>query len=193
MERGTTQALTVAPSTSGTQASADYPSTSSTQAPAATSTGTLDLTDSTPKLKRRRIKNDAFFKAEFLAKKTEGLSNTEIIATCKSFNVDMSKISKWNNDKDNIIKAAGDQQKKKLFKIRPALKYKELYQDLKTKFVELRLNGQYLDFNCLWSMGRNIYCAQMNDLSAVLKKHVIANFIKQQYLRIRKIQRNKRL
>ena len=94
---------------------------------------------------------------------------------------------------NNIVKAAAVQQKKKLFKIRPALKYKELHQELKTKFVELRLNGQYLDFNRLWSMGRSIYCAQMNDLSAVLKKHVIANFMKQQHLRRRKIQRNKRL
>lgn len=146
------------PSISGTQASADRTSTSGTQAPTATDTGTIDLPDDTPKLKRRRIKHDALFKAEVLAKKAEGLSNTEIIATDKSFNVEKTKISKWNKVKDNIIKAAADQQMK-LFKIMPALKCKDLCQELKTKFVELRSNSQHVDFNQLWNMVRNIHCA----------------------------------
>ena len=65
--------------------------------------------------------------------------------------------------KDSIISAAADQQKKKLFKIRPGLKYKELYEELSKVFKEAREKGHHVDFNWLWSKARNIYRNQTGD------------------------------
>ena len=122
----------------------DSPSTSATvdstceaQAPPET----IEITDDQPKIKRRRIRHDVLFKAEVLQKKDDGMS----------FNLDKTKVSKWSKHKENIIKAASDIHKKKLFKIRPSVKYQSLYKELYAQFTETRSKGYHVDFNWLWS------------------------------------------
>ena len=46
----------------------------------------VDLASAEPKVKRRRIKHDAQFKAEVIQKKEEGISTSELITVFKSFN-----------------------------------------------------------------------------------------------------------
>ena len=116
-----------------------------------------------------------------------------ILNIYKSFNLDKTKVSKWMKNKNSIIQAASEQQKKKLFKIRPGTKYQSLFRDLLGKFKDARSKGRHVDFNWLWSKGRKIYREQTVDENAVLKEHVIANFIKINNLKQRKIQRNKRI
>lgn len=59
-----------------------------------------------------------------------GLSTKKVIEKYKSFNIDQTKISKWFKNKDGIVKATSDLEKKKLLKIRPGLKYLELHREL---------------------------------------------------------------
>lgn len=154
---------------------------------------TIDLTTEQTKLKRRRISHDASFKAEVIQKKEDGTSTADLIQIYKSFNVDKTKISKWMKNNDSIIKAAADPKKKKLFTIRPGIKYKELYSELSAVFKQARAKGHHVDFNWLWSKGRKIYREQTGDENVVLRKHVIANFIKRHKLKQRKIQRNNKM
>ena len=95
-------------------------------------------------------------------------------------------------NKDSINQAASEQQKKKLFKIRPGTKYHSLFRDLLGKFKDPRSEGRHVDFNWLWNKGHKIYREQTGDKDAVLKKYSITNFIKRNNLKQRKIQRNKR-
>ena len=60
------------------------------------------------------------------------------------------------------------------------------------KFKDARSKGCHVDFNWLWSKGHKIYREQTGDENAVLKKYVIANFIKRNNLKQQKIHHNKR-
>ena len=86
-------------------------------------------------------------------------------------------------NKNSIIQATSEQQKKNLFKIRPGTKYQSLFRDLLRKFKDARSKGRHVVFNWLWSKGRTIYREQRGDENAVLKEHVIANFIKRNNLK----------
>lgn len=90
------------------------------------------------------------------------------------------------------MQTAADIQKKALFKIRLAKKYAELFIELRYAFVSARDKGHRVDFNWLLSKARNIFRQQQGDDEAVLKKHVVANFIKRHSLKLRRVQRNKK-
>lgn len=77
------------------------------------------------------------------------MSVGDLIEEYKSFNVDKIKISKWIKNKEKYIAQGADAKKKPLFKMRPALKYKELFVELKKVFVSLRSKGHRIDFNWL--------------------------------------------
>ena len=130
---------------------------------------------------------------EVLQKKDDGMTNADFLATYKSFNLDKTKIPKWSKYKENIIKAASDIKKKKLFKIRLSVKYQALYIELYTQFTEARSKGYHVDFNWLWSRGRKIHYNQTGDETAISRKHVIANFLRRNNLKRRKIQQDKKL
>ena len=80
-----------------------------------TSSATIDLTPEDAKIKPRRIKYDALFRAEVIQKKEEGATTAELINIYKSCNLDKPKDSKCMKNKIGL----SEQQKKKLFKIRP--------------------------------------------------------------------------
>ena len=63
-------------------------------------------------------------------------------------------------------------------------KYHELYRALKLKFLDARSNGQCVDFNWLWSKARVIFREQQNIEDAIVKKHVVVNFIKRSHLKL---------
>ena len=48
-----------------------------------------------------------------IQKKEEGATTVELINIYKNFNLDKTKASKWMKNKDSIIQAASEQQKKK--------------------------------------------------------------------------------
>ena len=59
------------------------------------------------------------------------------------------------------------------------------------KFKDARSKGRHVDFN--WLGVKDVkYTENRQDKNAVLKKHVIANFIERNNLKQRKTQRNKR-
>ena len=127
------------------------PSTSSTISlnEGSTSSATIDLTSEEPKIKRRRIKHDALFRAEVIQKKEEGAATAELIYIYKSFNLDKTKVSRWMKNKNSIIQATSEQQKKNLFKIQPGTKYQSLFRDLLGKFEDTRSKSCHVDFNWL--------------------------------------------
>ena len=153
---------------------------------------TVEITDDQPKIKQRRIKHDVFLKAEALQKKDDGMATANLLATYKSFNLGKTKVSNWSKNKENIIKVPSDIQKKKLFKICPSVKYQALYKELYAQFTEGRSKGYHVDFNWFGSKGRKIHRNQTRNETGILRKHVIANFLRCNNLKQRKIQRNKK-
>ena len=111
------------------------PSTSSTSSlnERSTSSATIDLTSEERKIKRRRIEHNVLIRAEVIQKKQEGTTTSELLDIYKSFNLDKTKVSKWIKSKNSITQAASEQQKKKLFKIRPGTAYQSLFGDLLEK------------------------------------------------------------
>ena len=77
--------------------------------------------------------------------------------------------------------------------LRPAKKYTKLYEELKTVFVEARAKSHRVDFNWLRSKARQIYKKQEEDEgdNAIVRKHVIVNFICRHHLKYRRLQRNR--
>ena len=138
-------------------------------------------------------KHIAEFKTEVLVKLVEGKPSKEVISIYRSFNINKSQISKWKMAKDKIIAAAADRKVKKLTKVRSATKHKQLYQELLKVFQETRSKGRHVDFNWIYSNAKKITHELTGDPNAIVKQHVIANFIKLYNLKRRKIQRNKLL
>ena len=151
----------------------------------------IDLTE--PDAKRRRQKHTAEFKTEVREKLAEGKTPKEVISIYHSLKINKSQIIKWKMAKDKIIAAAADRKIKKLTRIRPATKHKELYRELLKVFRETRSKGRHVDFNRIYSNARKIMRELTGHLNAIVKQHVIANFIKWYNLKRRKIQRNKQL
>ena len=93
---------------------------------------------------------------------------------------------------DEIVKAAVKENKKMLTRLaKPSKKYNELFKALNVKFLDARSKGRCVDFNWLWSKARVIYREQKNE-DAIVKKHVIVNFIKRNHLKLRRVQRRKK-
>ena len=67
-----------------------------------------------------------------------------------------------------------------------------MFWDLLEKFKDARSKGRHVDFNWLWSKEHKIYREQTGDENAVLKKYVIANFIKRNNLNSKKFNITKR-
>ena len=76
------------------------------------------------------------------------MTTADLLAAHKSFNLDKTKVSKWSKNKENIIMVASDIQKKKMFKIRPSIKYQALYKDLYAQYTGARSKGFHVDFKC---------------------------------------------
>ena len=85
----------------------------------------IDLTE--PNAKRRCQKRTAEFKTEVTEKLAKGKTPKEVISIYRRFNINKSQISKWKMAKDKIIAAAPDRKAKKLTRVGPATKHKELY------------------------------------------------------------------
>ena len=109
------------------------------------------------------------------------------LATYKSFTLNKTKVSKWSKNKENLIKVASDSQKKKLFKIRPSIKYQTLYKELYAQFTEARSKGYHVDFNQLWSKERKIHHNQAGGETAIFRKQIIASFLRCNNLKRKKI------
>ena len=120
-------------------------------------------------------------------------SGEKAIDVAEHLNVSRGQISKWLKLKDKILEAAVDENKKMLTRLsKPSKKYNELYKALNVKFLDARSRGRCVDFNWLWSKARVIYREQQKSDDAVVKKHVIVNFIKRNHLKLRRVQRRKK-
>ena len=172
----------------------DSPSTSTTVDTAykAQACETVEITDDQPKIKRRRINHDVLFKAEVLQKKDDGMTTADLLSTYKSFNLNKTKVSNGPKIKKISLRLLLIFRKRSFFKIRPSVKYQALYKELYAQFMEARSKGYHVEFNWLWNKGRKIHRNQTGDEAAILRKHVIANFLRCNDLKQRKIQRNKK-
>ena len=63
---------------------------------------------------------------------------------------------------------------------------------MNVKFLDARSRGRCVDFNWLWSKARVIYREQQKSDDAIVKKHVIVNFIKGNHLKLCPVQRRKK-
>ena len=106
-------------------------------------------------------------------------------------NIDFQVI-KLFQDREKIMNVAVSEHKKTL-KIRTARKYLDLYKVLLKKFKEARSKGFRIDFNWIWSKARNLHREMTIDSDAIIRKHVVVNFIERQNIRMRAKQRNRKL
>ena len=67
-----------------------------------------------------------------------------------------------------------------------------MYKELLTVFKNARSRVHRVDINWIWCKARKIYREQTKNLDAVIRKHVIVNFIKRHNLKLRARQRNRR-
>lgn len=167
---------------------------SSTDEPLCESDTTAEILEPTPTVERRRgsdvrksITNKLKLKAVAAVENGE-----KAIEVANRLNVSRGQISKWLKMKDKIVRAVVGENKN-MFKVtRPARKYNKLFKALNVKFLDSRSTGHRIDFNWLWSKARVIYREQENNDDAVVKKHVIVNFIKRYHLKLRRTQRTKK-
>ena len=154
------------------------PSTSSTSSlnEGSTSSPTIDLTSKEPKIKRKRIKHDALFMTEMIQKKEESATTAELINICKSFNLDKTKVSRWMKNKNRIIQAEWT-AKEKAIQDSTRDKVPIIVSRSFGKVQKCKIERSSCWFQLAGSKGRKIYREQTGDENAVLKKHVIANFI----------------
>ena len=80
---------------------------------------------------------------------------------------------------------------KKSLKIRPERKCLDLYKVLLRKFEEAGSKGSRIDFSWIWSKARNLNRELTNDPGAIIRKHVIANFLKRHNIRMRRKEQNR--
>ena len=85
--------------------------------------------------------------------------------------------------KDKILAAVADRKVRKLTKIRPAKKHKELYRELLKVFQETRSKGRHVDFNWIYNNARKITRELTGATNAIVKQHTTANFIKRYNLK----------
>ena len=140
-------------------------------------------------LKKKRLSYPAKFKAQVIYDRESGMTPSELTSKYSNFRIDEPKICRWMKNKVDIKKAALGEYKN-LFKIRPAIKYIKLFEELKTVFLAARSKGHGIDFNWLWSKARQIYKSQESE-DAIVRKHVVANFIRRHHLKYRRVQRNR--
>ena len=146
----------------------------------------LETTPSIERPQRRDVRKS--FNNRYKAHAISLVESGEIaIDVAKHLNFSRDQISKWLKLKDKILKATVDENKMLTRLFKPSKKYNELYKALNVKFLE---TGD--DFNPLWSKARVIYREQQKSHDAVVKKHVIDNFIKRNHLKLRRVQRRKK-
>ena len=136
-----------------------------------------------------RRQYNSVFKAKIVSN-LEAWVSPKVLA--QKHTISKSMLSMWRLNKGKIMLAASNDHKK-LLKIRPSTKYAELYRDLRKVFLEARSKGHRVDFNWIWSKARILYRQKTNDPNAIVRKHVIVNFIKRNDLRLRSRQRNRKL
>ena len=136
-----------------------------------------------------RRQYNSVFKAKIVSNLEAGVS-PKVLA--QKHTISKSMLSMWRLNKGKIMLAASNDHKK-LLKIRPSTKYAELYRDLRKVFLEARSKGHRVDFNWIWSKAIILYRQKTNDPNAIVRKHVIVNFIKRNDLRLRSRQRNRKL
>ena len=149
----------------------------------------IEILEITPSIERPRGRDvRKSFNNRYKAHAISFVESGEIaIDVAEHLNFSRDQISKWLKLKDKILKAAVDENKMLTRLFKPSKKYNELYKALNVKFSE---TGD--DFNSLWSKARVIYREQEKSDDAVVKKHVIVNFIKRNHLKLRRVQRRKK-
>ena len=155
----------------------------------------IEILETTPSVERRRGRDvrksiNNRFNANAISLVESG---EKAIDVAEHLNVSRGQISKWMKQKDEIVKAAVKENKKTLTRLaKPSKKYNELFKALNVKFLDARSKGRCVDFNWLWSKARVIYREQQKNEDAIVKKHVIVNFIKRNHLKWRRVQRRKK-
>ena len=141
--------------------------------------------------KDRRRKYTAIMKSNVIDEYENGATQEQLE---ERYSINRSLVSKWSSEKERMkIKKAATSEYKNHTKIRPSVKYKELYKAMLEVFQKARNRGHHVNFGWLWSKGRAIYREQCNDPSVSIRKHVVVNFLKKNNIRMRAKQRNRQL
>ena len=134
--------------------------------------------------KHKRRSYSAAYKLEAIQEVESGRKPDEVAL---QFGVHRTLVIKWVKDKVKIETVASSEFKEHL-KIRPARKYKLLFAEL---LKDARRRGHRVDFNWIWSKARIIQRKQTDDPDAIIRQHVVVNFIKRNNIKMRARQRNK--
>jgi hypothetical protein len=165
-------------------------STSSSSAPKTV----VDLMYEIPKSNRwgreKRRNYIALFKAEvieYIDANSPDITQEKATLKCS---VSQSNVSKWWKKRVSVMNEAGDNKRNNLTKMRRGTKYDELFKELLEEGKQARLRGYLVNFNWVWNKARNIYRKQIDDVDALVRKHVITTFLRKFNVRMRARQRN---
>ena len=67
-------------------------------------------------------------------------------------------------------------KRKNLTKMRRGTKYEDFYKELFEEVKKARQRGYLVNFNWVWVKARKIYRKQLDDVDALVRKHVITTF-----------------
>ena len=106
----------------------------------------------------RRRKYTAIMKSNVINEYENGATQEQLE---ERYSINRSLVSKWSSEKERMkIKKAATSEYKNHTKIRPSVKYKELYKAMLEVFQKARNRGHHVNFGWLWSKGRAIYREQ---------------------------------
>ena len=128
-----------------------------------------------------RNKHTAVFKAKVIHQVQPDVSQDEI---AHIYGISQSLVSKWLKNKDSIIAAAAEKHRKLYAKQRKSTNYLEMYRLLFDQLKTFHDKGRKVIFNWQWSKARSIQRDLIGGDKVIVRKHVIAAFLRKYNVRM---------
>ena len=126
------------------------------------------------KEKKKRKQYDVVFKMDIIEQVESGISHIDVVFNNNS---DKSLVSRWIQNKKNIIDVASDQHRKLFKKNRKSTKHETLLKKLFIKFKEARSEGLKISFSWPY-IEANVINKELSQNSKRLSKTVVVMFLR---------------
>ena len=141
------------------------------------------------KEKKKRKQYDFVFKMDIMEQVESGIPHIDVAF---NNNIDKSLVSRWIQNKKNIIDGASDQHRKLFKKNRKSTKHETLFKKLFIKFKEARSKGLKVSFSWLYTKA-NVINKELSQNSKRLSKTVVVMFLRKFNIKLRRVQRKKQI
>ena len=139
------------------------------------------------KEKKKRKQYDFVFKMDIIEQVESGILYIDVAF---NNNIDKSLVSRWIQNKKNIINGASDKHRKLFKKNKKSTKHETLFKKLFIKFKEARSKGLKVSFSWLYTKA-NVIHKELPQNSKRLSKTVVLMFLHRFNIKLRRVQRKK--